>query len=83
MTTRGAFPSCDHTVGCITCGDEAVSMRVLRFDGRRQLALCEADGRSGTVDTLLVGPVRPGERLLVHAGVALQRDRAAEGPVEQ
>ncbi|HEY5428859.1 MAG TPA: hypothetical protein VIK04_07040, partial [Solirubrobacteraceae bacterium] len=54
---------------CITCGDVAVEMTVLRVDEARELALCEADdGRHETVEVALVAPVRPAERLLVHAG---------------
>jgi hydrogenase maturation factor len=54
---------------CITCSDEGVPMRVLEaLDGG--LALCEGDAQ---VMTDLVGDVSPGDRLLVHAGVALLR----------
>jgi hydrogenase maturation factor len=60
--------SCDEG-HCITCSDEAVSLRVIeaREGG---IALCEGD-----VDVMidLVGAVQPGDELLVHAGVALQR----------
>jgi hydrogenase maturation factor len=65
---------CDHEAGCITCGDEAVPMRVVRFDESRALALC-ADGeeRTQTVETELVGRVEEGDELLVHAGTALAR----------
>jgi hydrogenase maturation factor len=54
---------------CITCSDEGVPMRVLeaRGDG---LAVCEGDVE---VMTELVGDVEPGDELLVHAGVAIQR----------
>jgi hydrogenase maturation factor len=67
-------PHCDHTTGCITCGDEAIPMEVLRVDAERGLALCE-DGaaRRSTVETALVEPVLAGERLLVHAGTAIAR----------
>jgi hydrogenase maturation factor len=65
---------CDHEVGCITCGDSAVALRVLRVDEGRGLALCSDDsGRRETVETALVGDVAPGDSLLVHAGTALQR----------
>jgi hydrogenase maturation factor len=66
-------PQCDHVTGCITCGDEAVEMRVLRIDRARELALCsaEADGRRSTVEIALVQPVAEGDRLLVHAGTAI------------
>lgn len=67
-------PHCDHT-GCVTCGDEAIAMEVLRVDEERALALCaDAAGGHGTVETALVAPVRVGESLLVHAGTAIGRD---------
>ena len=65
-------PACDHRTGCITCGDEAVPMRVVRVDEERMLALCaDADGRKASVEIALVAPVAPGDELLVHAGTAL------------
>jgi hydrogenase maturation factor len=66
-------PICDEH-HCITCGDDGVPMTVLKIDGDRGLALCvdQADHRS-TVETALVEPVAPGERLLVHAGTAIAR----------
>jgi hydrogenase maturation factor len=69
---------CDHEAGCITCGDVAVEMTVLRVDERRRLALCAAaGGEKETVEIELVGTVAPGDELLVHAGTALQRVAAA------
>jgi hydrogenase maturation factor len=63
--------TCDE-YHCITCGDVAVEMTVLRVDEGRELALCEAeDGRHETVEIALVPPVRPADRLLVHAGTAI------------
>jgi hydrogenase assembly chaperone HypC/HupF len=57
---------------CITCSDEGVPMQVERVDEERGLALCAAeDGSRRTVEIALVEPVGPGDRLLVHAGVAL------------
>jgi hydrogenase maturation factor len=60
--------SCDER-HCLTCSDEAVPLRVvaLRPDG---VVLCEGEVE---VMTDLVGDVEAGERLLVHAGVALAR----------
>ena len=59
---------------CITCGDIADPMTVLRVDEVRGLALCEAaGGEHSTVETALVDPVAPGDVLLVHAGTALTR----------
>jgi hydrogenase maturation factor len=68
---------CDHDESCITCGDVAIEMTVLRVDAVRGLALCEAGGAKETVETELVGPVGPGDELLVHAGTAIQRLGAA------
>jgi hydrogenase maturation factor len=65
--------ACDHDVGCITCGDQAVPMQVIQVVTARQLALCEDDeGRRESVEIALVEPVHHGDRLLVHAGTALQ-----------
>ncbi|HTA14438.1 MAG TPA: HypC/HybG/HupF family hydrogenase formation chaperone [Solirubrobacteraceae bacterium] len=69
---------CVAAHGCITCGDEALAMTVLRVDRDRDLALCsDPQGRRSSVEIALVGAVAPGEVLLVHAGTALAR--AAEG----
>lgn len=63
---------------CITCGDIAIEMTVLRVDERCELALCErGDGERETVEIALVAPVRPAEHLLVHAGTAIARSRPA------
>jgi hydrogenase maturation factor len=60
---------------CITCGDIAIAMTVVQVDARRGLALCEAEGGGReTVEIALVEPVRPAERLLVHAGTAIARE---------
>ncbi len=49
-------------------------MRVLGVAGAAGLAECAGeDGTTTTVDTTLVEPVARGERVLVHAGVALVR----------
>ncbi len=67
-------PTCDETTGCITCGDVAIALTVLRLDEARGLALCaDDDGNRETVETELVAPVAPGDRLLVHAGTAIAR----------
>ena len=75
MTRRDALvPQCLPEIGCVTCGDEGVAMRVVEFDGARGLALCDdADGARSEVDLGLVAGVAPGDELLVHAGVALAR----------
>jgi hypothetical protein len=57
-------------------------MRVLGLAGGVGLADCAGeDGETTMVDTTLVDPVAPGERVLVHAGVALVR--LPGGPLEE
>jgi hydrogenase maturation factor len=64
--------TCSAEPGCITCGDIAVVLTVVSSDGAD--ACCQDEqGRVETVAVELVGPVVPGDRLLVHAGVALER----------
>ncbi|MDQ6834655.1 MAG: HypC/HybG/HupF family hydrogenase formation chaperone [Actinomycetota bacterium] len=61
--------ACEATMGhCITCGDEGIPMTVVAA------GLCQdVDGQRHDVAVELVEPVCPGERLLVHAGVAIGR----------
>ncbi len=71
--TWGANPVVSRGSGhCVTCGDDGVPMTVLDVDERRGLALCaDAEGARATVETALVEPVVPHQRVLVHAGVAI------------
>jgi hydrogenase maturation factor len=65
--------SCDPDDVCITCGDVGVEMDVVAV-GEGGLATCAgAEGERREVETALVGDVAPGDRLLVHADVALTR----------
>jgi hydrogenase maturation factor len=74
MSASDAGARCDPHHGCITCGDEAVPMRVRRIDEDRGLALCEdGEGRRSSVEIALVAPVMAGDELLVHAGTAIAR----------
>ena len=67
-------PPCEDLHHCITCSDEGVEMRVVAVDDERGLALCaDPDGARSSVEVALVGPVAPGDALLVHAGTALAR----------
>jgi hydrogenase assembly chaperone HypC/HupF len=70
---------CDDPNHCITCADEGVPMRVVAVDEDRGLALCAAPGGDRqSVEIALVGPIAPGDALLVHAGTALTRVDPAE-----
>jgi hydrogenase maturation factor len=64
--------ACSLVDGCLVCGDVAVPVVVV--DAGVPDALCEDQhGQRGTVGVELVAPVRAGERLLVHGGVAISR----------
>jgi hydrogenase maturation factor len=66
--------ACDPDHGCITCGDVATPVRVVTVDPSDGMAVClDADGSPCRVEVELVGPVKRGDALLVHAGVALTR----------
>lgn len=63
---------CSLTEGCITCGDVAVALTVESMVGMD--ARCrDEQGREEMVAVELVGPLAPGDRVLVHAGVAIER----------
>jgi hydrogenase assembly chaperone HypC/HupF len=71
IADRASLPPCDEH-HCITCGDDGDPMTVVRVDEERGLALCADEGGTRhTVETALVEPVRPGDRILVHAGTAI------------
>jgi hydrogenase maturation factor len=65
--TGGCRPDEGH---CITCSDEGTVMTVLARE--TELAVCADDaGERHRVATDLVEPVQIGDRVLVHAGVAI------------
>jgi hydrogenase maturation factor len=69
--------------GCITCGDVAVELTVDLVDTERGLALCsDAVKRRESVEIALVGPVRTGDRLLVHAGTAISHLGPTSNPAD-
>ena len=75
----GSTPEvCSLDDGCITCGDVAVVLTVVEVRGDD--AHCR-DEHGGTelVATELVGPLASGDRVLVHAKVALEK-LPEEGP---
>jgi hypothetical protein len=58
---------------CITCSDEMLTVHVLHVDEANQLALVRVADATEEVDISLLTAVAPGERLLVHGGVAIDR----------
>jgi hypothetical protein len=58
--------------GCITCSDEGLLAEVMSATGDSTASVRTAGGQT-VIDTTLVGPVGPGDLLLVHAGSAIAR----------
>jgi hydrogenase maturation factor len=58
----------DH---CITCSDEGVSMRVVSLSEEGAVCVDEDGSTQERIAVELVEPVAPGDRILVHAGVAI------------
>ena len=71
--TSGPADRCTVDDGCITCGDVAVVLTVVDVTGETDAVCRDDDGRTEAVALELIGPVAPGDRVLVHAGVALGR----------
>jgi len=64
--------ACSIDDGCITCGDVAVTLTVVEVG--QYDALCrDTDGQQEYVATELVGELAPGDQVLVHAKVALEK----------
>ncbi len=62
---------------CITCGDVALPAAVVRINGPTGLVRTAQGDEEA--DLSLVGPIVPGELVMVHGGVALQKMK----PIEQ
>jgi hydrogenase maturation factor len=56
---------------CVSCSDEAVTARVESVDGREAVVAAGAGTERVAID--LVPDARPGDVLLCHAGIALER----------
>ena len=70
LTLPGAC-TLDHD-GCVVCSDAGIPVRVLSVEGDD--ALCEDRvGNRAQIAVELVSPVRAGEVLLTHGGVAIGR----------
>ncbi len=58
----------DH---CVTCSDEGVSMRIVSLSEEGAVCVDEGGSTHERIAVELVEPVAPGDRILVHAGVAI------------
>ena len=76
MSEYPAGAACQAQDGhCITCSDEGVAMRVVRA-GPAEATCADQRSELHAVAVDLVGPVSPGDRVLVHAGVAIHHQGA-------
>jgi hydrogenase maturation factor len=58
----------DH---CITCSDEGISMQIVSVSEEGAVCVDEDGSMHEGIAVELVEPVAPGDRVLVHAGVAI------------
>ena len=75
--TGAPLPECTDEV-CITCSDQMLRMVVESVDDDRMVARGVIDGEPAEVGIELIDGVGPGDVLLCHGGVALQRAEASE-----
>jgi hydrogenase maturation factor len=64
-------PACEPNGHCVTCSDEGIPMRVLELRDDAAVCVDEHGGRH-EVAVELVQPLRAGDEVLVHAGVAIR-----------
>ncbi len=73
LVDRNSYDAvCAVVDGCLTCGDVAVAVTVVKAGDPDALCVDE-HGQQGAVGVELVAPVTPGDKLLVHGGVAISR----------
>ena len=63
--------SCGIDGHCITCSDEAVTVKVVSVDDMTGLALVSVEDVTEEVDITLIETVSVGDMVLVHGGVAI------------
>ena len=68
-----------HDEVCITCSDQLLRMVVDSVDADGMIASGTIDGEPAEIGVDLIDGVQPGDVLLCHGGVALQRVTDATG----
>jgi hydrogenase maturation factor len=63
--------ACEVHIGCITCGDVGVPMRVVSLAAEGAVCLDDHGVTHEGIAVELLEAVAPGDRILVHAGVAI------------
>ena len=62
-----------HEEVCVTCSDQLLEVVVTEVDDELAIARAISQGVACDVSIELLDAVQPGDHLLVHGGVALQR----------
>lgn len=70
-------PEC-HDEVCLTCSDQLLALVVTDVDEASGMARGTIAGHAAEVSIDLLSGVRPGDELLCHGGVALQRSDPLE-----
>jgi hydrogenase maturation factor len=58
---------------CLTCSDQAIPVKVLHVNHKTGLAQVAVGDETEEIDITLVENVTPGDTLLAHGGVAIER----------
>ena len=73
LPTHGLSCALDSAGHCLTCSDAAIEAKVLHIDTTTDLALVVAEEATIEIDVSLIDAVIPGDRLLIHGGIALTK----------
>ena len=73
-----AEEACAEGTACVTCSDEGLLAEVVAVPDATAASVRTADGEA-VIDTTIVGPVHPGDLVLVHAGSAIALLEEADG----
>ena len=71
IESQSVHASCGIDGHCITCSDEAVTVKVVSVDETTGMALVAVEGVTEEVDVTLIDTVSIGDSILVHGGVAI------------
>ena len=58
---------------CVTCSDEALEAAVVGVDHNLMLAIVQIGQATSEIDVSLVDALAPGDRVLIHGGVAIAK----------
>ena len=71
IESQSVHTSCGIDGHCVTCSDEAVTVKVVSIDELTGMALVAVEDVTEEVDVTLIDTVKIGDSILVHGGVAI------------